>query len=1053
MAKRLTHITVFLLFSAAWLAAQPRYGIEVTPLCWTYNDVDSSINRYVLVSSTASAPRFLFYTDQSEAPVDISAGGTLAMGWCGCCDGGAGDGGPDGDWAFIDPTDSLQTIYYPIYRWNTVSIGTNESTHGLRVDSTFQFNVDSTAGGILSTFDWQDGTILTGLANKGLLWQAPGQLGGGSTPVGDNNFTIANNESTLVDRETLGRIGFAGRYSGLTGLFHGAMIEALAEGGWTETNRGTSLNFFAIDPSENFQRNIFTMEGGGRFEMDRYTNFNSDGYPLALLGYQSSNFPSSKDATKHNITGTPGNGSFLTWDTDTQGFIWKDSTAYISDENGIFSASNNNDTVRVSNSVIASGQSWLIGNDQGDGWDPEQVGGDNGVRITDNSFEGNFSDNDEYHYFHKAKDFNYQTMSNASDDTYHIKYEDTRQSSTAVGNIGTGNGYNVTDESVVPPGDTTNGWWAALVRDETPGSNEDSHGIFLGRLPVATNQTFKTDTPSNLENAFRLRQHLPASPAADQRHFDWIRVRMEENDTSGHHIKLYNQKYALPNDTPSTVLGEKTVPVWEGDGAGGSNPIGFLPYVDPSADISAIYDSIAAAPSGSGTTNRLTLWTSPLTLGDAPVENNNGGLRLIPLASAPGSPSIGSIYANSANNRLWYHNGTSYANVVTGTAANGSIPMFNSDTYSITASPWKMVGNQLTQGSSTDWGYSLYDERVINNASGNYSLGTYYNFTGARGSSFLYGVNSYVFSTGGTGGVVGGVSGLAYQDGGSTNEIVGVDGYVFTNGTATSPLLVGIRSEVDKSSAGTATNVIGVDILAQRTAGTATNIYGLRVITSGTAGTKWGVYQSDGGANNAFQGNSRFGSLTAPSYTVDISGSLRLSSISAPTGAQGVIYQNSGSFYGHDGTSFRRFLMEGDNHYLSKTNGFQQVDSLSTTSIAITIATTVATNVSYTQTDSTITLPSGKFLIQYNGYGQVGSDSGGTYTISLTRDGVSQVSSLCLTRISDAYADVGSTADIHKISGHAVVDGGAVLKLTHGVAPDVAKVQLDRITLTIQRLE
>lgn len=65
------------------------------------------------------------------------------------------------------------------------------------------------------------------------------------------------------------------------------------------------------------------------------------------------------------------------------------------------------------------------------------------------------------------------------------------------------------------------------------------------------------------------------------------------------------------------------------------------------------------------------------------------------------------------------------------------------------------------------------------------------------------------------------------------------------------------------------TNLVGIDINDQ-TKGT--NNYGIRMAVSSGA-NKWNFYIS-GTANNAFGGNTRFGSTTAPVYTVDVTGTI-----------------------------------------------------------------------------------------------------------------------------------------------------------------------------------
>ena len=227
-------------------------------------------------------------------------------------------GGSDADWAFI----SGSTIQDPIYRGSTVSIAIDSSTHGLRVDSTFQFNPESG-----TSFDWQDGTDVTSINYKSLLFQAPGGLSGS-----ENGFTLAANDASTIDRTILGTYSFAGRDTSSAGFYQGAFMQGIRDGNWAGSNKGTTIDIWTTNPTETFPRQNFTFQGDGRFELDRYFSY-EDGAPDALIGYDNNN----KDLEKTSISGTAGQGKLLGWAGDpiTGNWEWKDSSAAVSASNGL----------------------------------------------------------------------------------------------------------------------------------------------------------------------------------------------------------------------------------------------------------------------------------------------------------------------------------------------------------------------------------------------------------------------------------------------------------------------------------------------------------------------------------------------------------------------------------------------------------------------------------------------------------------------------------------------------------------------------------------------
>lgn len=308
--KRLLFILPFLLF---WLFANGQGVVEIVkePVCWYVAGQDSSLTKYMTISSRTGKVSLICYVNANGEIVDVSASDVFTPGYCTCCDGGV-LGGADQDWAFVDPVRA--TILDPLYRWGKTSIGTLDTTHLLRVDGLFQFNPEA-----YTTFDYQNLTDTTGTPYRGLLFRAPGGFSGLSNLSGaSNNFTIAVN-AVPTDRIRLGAYAFGGKFPASDDYTEAAWMEAFAEGDWNSTNRSASINFWITDSLT--RRNVVTFEFGGRLELDRYPFF-EDGTPLRLLGF--SNTP--KDVTVHSIGGVALPGSLLGLN-DIGGLEWKDSTA------------------------------------------------------------------------------------------------------------------------------------------------------------------------------------------------------------------------------------------------------------------------------------------------------------------------------------------------------------------------------------------------------------------------------------------------------------------------------------------------------------------------------------------------------------------------------------------------------------------------------------------------------------------------------------------------------------------------------------------------------
>lgn len=78
---------LFLLFLPVLGFTQSRYGVEGVPMCWTTAlGVDSSIIRYVLVSTTGQPVKTIVHENASGVVVNVS-GGTLRYGFCDCAGG------------------------------------------------------------------------------------------------------------------------------------------------------------------------------------------------------------------------------------------------------------------------------------------------------------------------------------------------------------------------------------------------------------------------------------------------------------------------------------------------------------------------------------------------------------------------------------------------------------------------------------------------------------------------------------------------------------------------------------------------------------------------------------------------------------------------------------------------------------------------------------------------------------------------------------------------------------------------------------------------------
>lgn len=181
-----------------------------------------------------------------------------------------GTGGADDDWRFI----SGSSVSDPVYRTGLTSIGTQASTHQLRVDGLFQFNP---ATGWTFDFD----SLFRFSYNTGAT------------------MSLASKD-TPGTRTLLGDILFQGRYLGA--YYTGASITSESNNPWTGSARDASLIF---KTSETTTANVvMTLQTDARMRLNRYGLFN-DGIPNTLLGL------SGTLVTRHPITGSSPNGSVL----------------------------------------------------------------------------------------------------------------------------------------------------------------------------------------------------------------------------------------------------------------------------------------------------------------------------------------------------------------------------------------------------------------------------------------------------------------------------------------------------------------------------------------------------------------------------------------------------------------------------------------------------------------------------------------------------------------------------------------------------------------------
>lgn len=335
MRFRIITLLLFFALGKAFSQGNSIYQIAPQPVCWTTDEGrDSNLIAYWIFSPTQPRPKVVSYLVADGSQIVVS-GGTLQNGFC-CCNSNQdtigitinGDtlilvqngetytyigGGGDDDWRWVDPG-AQENMYEAIYRMGKASMFTQDTTYGFQVDSTFRFR---TNGG-QAIFEWVRGNLK--VPEKTWLFRAPGG-GTGASQDDQNSITIARTNLPTT-RTTLGKLRFASAFGVGDSLRVGAQIDALDEEGGGATSN-VSLNFYTRQLGESFMRNTVTIEGNGRFELDRYNLF-SDGVPANFLGYDVTD----KDVKRHPISGTPQANFVPGINATNTGLEWKDPSTF-----------------------------------------------------------------------------------------------------------------------------------------------------------------------------------------------------------------------------------------------------------------------------------------------------------------------------------------------------------------------------------------------------------------------------------------------------------------------------------------------------------------------------------------------------------------------------------------------------------------------------------------------------------------------------------------------------------------------------------------------------
>lgn len=304
---------LFILFmlSAAVLPAQAVLEIAAEEVCWTNNSVETSLTRYVLLSSrTPSSSQVIAYVDATGAIVDPTVGGTITLGYCGCCN---ETGGGDDDWRYYYPNSPTNTN--PIWRYGRVVIGnvsTPDTSHVLQLYGNFEFKPDTT----FTRLSWPIQETGKNTPYYGLLLESSAGETGTSFAGGRNHFTIATH-NTVFEKTRLGALAFAGNNPNDTDLKLSAFLEAAANGAWSATNTGSNITVYVTQNNTLTPHAVASFQHDGRFQLGKYANFN-DGVPTALIGHQTG----TSNLSRHPISGTAGAGKIPAINSTNTGLEW-----------------------------------------------------------------------------------------------------------------------------------------------------------------------------------------------------------------------------------------------------------------------------------------------------------------------------------------------------------------------------------------------------------------------------------------------------------------------------------------------------------------------------------------------------------------------------------------------------------------------------------------------------------------------------------------------------------------------------------------------------------
>jgi hypothetical protein len=179
----------------AW--AQPRYGVEGIPMCWTISGKDSSITRYALIASTGKPVKTIAFENAAGQVINVS-GGYLKYGYCDCGGSGTGGNGIYGGSGVL-PNDTVQV----------------QNTKGLKFEQPGSSNGMLIMNSSKGALGFQLDPILTDSIRQGLFWK----MGADSAAVGidkdgklqlisDGWVTIGNAQAKLFVRQDDAGIGF-----------------------------------------------------------------------------------------------------------------------------------------------------------------------------------------------------------------------------------------------------------------------------------------------------------------------------------------------------------------------------------------------------------------------------------------------------------------------------------------------------------------------------------------------------------------------------------------------------------------------------------------------------------------------------------------------------------------------------------------------------------------------------------------------------------------------------------------------------------------------------